>query len=75
MKEEELDDFDEEEFELLINGLIHPGDMFTPPDFMPGAFPPPFGGMPGSTPAPGLGNLDGMLAAAYVDLDEEDDLF
>ena len=41
MDEKDFEDFDEEEFEMLINGLIHPGDMFVSPDFMGGAFPPP----------------------------------
>lgn len=72
MNEEDFADFNEEEFEMLINGLIHPGDMFTPPDFMPGAFPAPVGGVPSAPAAPGFGNLDGMLAAAYDELEEEE---
>lgn len=75
MDERDFEDFDEEEFEMLINGLIHPGDMFVSPDFMGGAFPPPMAapgtgmGAPGGSPA-GFGSpLDSMIAQAY---DEEE---
>ena len=76
MNEQDFEDFDEEEFEMLINGLIHPGDMFTPPDFMGGAFPQPFGapgmgmGAPGmGGPANFAGGMDSIIAQAY---DEEE---
>lgn len=75
MREEELDEFDEEEFEMLINGLIHPQDMMMSPDMLAGAFPPPFGaggGMPGG--APNLSSMDGMIVQAY-DEEEEEGLF
>lgn len=72
MKEEELDNLDEEEFEMLVNGLIHPGDLFTPPDFM-GGMPAPFGGMPSTdAPAAPLGGMDGMIAAAYDEMEGEE---
>ena len=75
MEEKDFDDFDEEEFEMLINGLIHPQDMFVSPDLM--GFPAPVGapgmGMPG---AGGMGAqpftdnpYDSMIAQAY---DEEE---
>ena len=77
MDEKDFEDFDEEEFEMLINGLIHPGDMFVSPDFMGGAFPPPIGGGPGGMGMPGMGDpafaggsYDSMIAQAY---DEEGD--
>lgn len=78
MREEEFDDFDEEEFEMLINGLIHPGDMFMSPDMLGGAYPPPvggFGGMPGGG-APGgfgapSGSFDDMIAQAYDDFEDD----
>ena len=76
MNEQDFEDFDEEEFEMLINGLIHPGDMFTPPDFMGGAFPPPFGAPGMGMGAPGMGGpanfasgMDSIIAQAY---DEEE---
>ena len=77
MNEQDFADFDEEEFEMLINGLIHPGDMFTPPDFMGGAFPQPFGGPGmGGMGAAGMGGpasftsgMDSIIAQAY---DEEE---
>ena len=83
MDENYFDDLDEDEFEMLINGLIHPGDMFTPPDFMGGGFPPPFGspgaGMPGGMGGMGgmggpaaLGGMDSLIAQAYDE--EEGDL-
>ena len=73
MDEKDFEDFDEEEFEMIINGLIHPGDMFVSPDFMGGAYPPPVGGtgmgMPGmGGPAFAGSPLDSMIAQAY---DEE----
>jgi len=77
MEEKDFEDFDEEEFEMLINGLIHPGDMFVSPDFM-GGYPAPVGGMgmPGMPGVPGMGepafsgsSYDSMIAQAY---DEED---
>ena len=75
MEEQDFADFDEEEFEMIINGLIHPGDMFTPPDML-GGVPAPFG-MPGAMPgmpgmdAPGgfMGGMDSIIAQAY---DEEE---
>lgn len=73
MNEKDFEDFDEEEFEMIINGLIHPGDMFTPPDFM-GGYPTPFGApaMGGMQPGPnfgGPGGFDSIIAQAY---DEEE---
>ena len=80
MDEKDFEDFDEEEFEMLINGLIHPGDMFVSPDFMGGAYPPPFGGPgmpdmggPAAGGPAGFGGMDSMIAQAYDD--EEGDLF
>ena len=82
MKPEELDDFDEEEFEMIINGLIHPSDFMMSPDFLAGAYPAPvgggmpggMGGMPGGMPmggAPNFSSYDSIIAQAY-DEEEED---
>ena len=76
MEEKDFADFDEEEFEMIINGLIHPQDMFVSPDLM--GYPPAVGG-PGMG-MPGMGGMggqqpfsdnafDSMIAQAY---DEED---
>ena len=75
MEEKDFADFDEEEFEMIINGLIHPQDMFVSPDLM--GYPPAVGGpgmdmpgMPGMGAAPTTGNpYDSMIAQAY---DEEE---
>jgi len=75
MDEKDFEDFDEEEFEMLINGLIHPGDMFVSPDFMGGAYPPPFGapgmGGPAAGGPVGFGGMDSMIAQAYDDEEGE----
>ena len=77
MDEKDFVDFDEEEFEMLINGMIHPGEMFTPPDMLGGAYPAPIGGMgapgmgaPGMGAPMGMGGFDDFIAQAY---DEEED--
>lgn len=77
MAEKGFEDYDEEELEMLINGLIHPNDMFVSPDFMGSAFPPPVGGpgmgMPGMGGAPFSGSsYDNMLAQAYDDEDDDE---
>ncbi len=54
MDAKDLDEFEDEELEMLINGIIHPTEMFTPPDF--GSFAPVagLGGMPGGSPIGGM---------------------
>ena len=81
MDEKDFADFDEEEFEMLINGLIHPGDMFVSPDFMGGAFPPPIGGPGGMPSMPGMGGpasfangYDSIIAQAYDEEEEAEGL-
>ncbi|MDO4400310.1 MAG: hypothetical protein Q4D27_05100 [Coriobacteriia bacterium] len=84
MEEKDFEDFDEEEFEMIINGLIHPTDMFMSPDMLAGAYPAPFGGggmgapgmgmpggMPGGSPASFGSPYDAMLAEAYDEEDEQ----
>lgn len=72
MDERELDELEEEEFEMLVNGLIHPGDFLTPPDLIGGAYPAPFGGMAAGGPAGAAapspfpaGSIDDLIVQAY----------
>ena len=78
MEEKDFEDFDEEEFEMIINGLIHPTDMFMSPDMLAGAYPAHFGGggmgtpgmgMPGGAPTGFGSSYDSIIAQAY---DEEE---
>lgn len=73
MIDKPFEDYDEEELEMLINGLIHPNDMFVSPDSFAGGFPgaPGAPGMPGGAASP-AGSFDAMLASAYDEMDEDD---
>lgn len=68
MDEREFEELDDEELEMLMNGLIHPDDFFTPPDLTGGSIPL----APGASPSPfPTGSFDDLIARAYDD--ESDD--
>ncbi len=77
MDAKELDELNDEEFEMLINGIIHPDEMFTPPNFSNAT---PFGATPSVGAMPSIGGGGSMPFAAtsidnllMQDWDEEDE--